>query len=164
MQFQFVTVIPRHLKFVFFRRIIKWPYIMILFCILVKRCKGVLCYLLLILDPFKLLLLFCKLWLRIIFVHVSETITFLAPQTRVIRSSFVWWIPQGTYTFHLREDWGRASLCNARHLSHYDEYLSKCSLEIIILTTENCNYLIIIQETLDSLEKTVHWNKSRLIA
>jgi hypothetical protein len=156
MQFWFVIVILKYMKFVSFLMIINCPYIIFLSCLTVMKYVNMLCSLLLLIGPFQVLTLFCKLWLRITSCPCvrNHYKPFLAPQILMIRSSFVWWIPQGTYIFHLSEDWGRASLCNGRRLSHYDECFSKFHLQILVVMTANCNYLIIIRETLDFLENS----------
>jgi hypothetical protein len=117
MQFWFVTVIPKYLKCGDFKVMNECLHIVFL-SIMVMNLPAMLCSLHLLVDLLLILPLYHKLWLRINFCmrvrnyHVSCTAD--NNDTEFLFS----WIPQHIYTLHLTEDWGRASLCNARHLSH----------------------------------------------
>jgi hypothetical protein len=82
-----------------------------------------------------------------------QKFTFLAPVTLVIMSSFVWWMPQGTYILHLAEDWGTTILFNVRRLSRYNECFSKCQLQMLVVMTGGCNYQFIVQSAAEESDK-----------
>jgi hypothetical protein len=57
----------------------------------------------------------------------------------VIRSCFVWWIPQGRCPFLLCGNWIRARFCKAMYLLHEDNCFPMHSMQVLAINSANYN-------------------------